>query len=164
MQQYLTFELKHHVYAVNALWVNSILDPQSWTPLPRFGTLVKGLVNVRGNVVPLFDPSEILGKTLLTIPDRKEARLSEKDDGGIITFELENGTNLPFIGMEVDHVGKVSVLTEDQIHPVPEYLPDAAGRYYEGFCLQGKHFFSIVRLDALVARSCLFAQEGGNHG
>ena len=60
MRQYLTFELDRRRYGVGVEYVNSVLDPQAITPLPHADTIVTGLTNVRGNVVPVFDPAEIL--------------------------------------------------------------------------------------------------------
>ncbi|HPE37359.1 MAG TPA: chemotaxis protein CheW, partial [Spirochaetales bacterium] len=65
MRQYLTFELDGKAYGVGVEFVNSVLDPQDITPLPRAATIVTGLTNVRGNVVPVFDPRGILAQTLV---------------------------------------------------------------------------------------------------
>ncbi|PKL09877.1 MAG: chemotaxis protein CheW, partial [Spirochaetae bacterium HGW-Spirochaetae-7] len=46
MRQYLTFELEGRRYGVRVDHVNSVLDPQAITPLPRGSTLVTGLTNV----------------------------------------------------------------------------------------------------------------------
>jgi len=168
MRQYLTFELDGKAYGVGVEFVNSVLDPQDITPLPRAATIVTGLTNVRGNVVPVFDPRGILAQTLVDedmVPQGQDVQegldVAESEDGGIIIFEIENGTLLPFIGLEADRIGKVILLEEGQLAAVPDFLPDAAARYFEGFCFVGGRRHSMLRLSALASRESLFPQEGG---
>jgi len=121
MEQYLTFALGERLYGVPALAVNSILDSQPWTALPPSGSLVVGLVNVRGNVVPLFDPRARLERTLGAVSTDSwrtdagnvvlDTSVGGQTEGGILVFELPNGTNLPFVGLEVDRIVGVTLLT-----------------------------------------------------
>lgn len=175
MQQFLTFELAGRLFAVNAATVNSILDPQSWTPLPPYGSLVIGLVNVRGNVVPLFDPTPCLVESLRDLPKDAglglnapsitlDATAGVGTEGGIVVFEIPNGTLLPYIGMEVEKINGVTVLTPEQIQPVPEFLPTRSARYFEGFCLLDSNPFPVIRLEELLSREALFATTGGRGG
>ncbi len=182
MRQYLTFELDGRRYGVGVEFVNSVLDPQAITPLPHGDTIVTGLTNVRGNVVPVFDPSETLRRTKV---DDEQASTSvqfaaqsgeslrnqessvpadEDEEGGIVIFETENGTLLPFIGLQADRIGKVISLNDGDLAPVPGFLPESAGRYYEGFCFVGGVRHSILNLKELASRETLFAMEGGRRG
>ena len=182
MRQYLTFELDRRRYGVGVEFVNSVLDPQAITPLPHADTIVTGLTNVRGNVVPVFDPSETLRKT--KVDDEQAAavtqanaqggegtagqngyRLEDDDEeGGIVIFETENGTLLPFIGLQADRIGKVVTLDEGDLAPVPGFLPESAGRFFEGFCFVGGVRHSILNLKELTSRETLFTVEGGRRG
>lgn len=156
MRQYLTFELDRRRYGVRVEHVNSVLDPQAITPLPSGSSIVTGLTNVRGNVVPVFDPRETLRRTRVddsaadtTMPDGGE-------EGGIVIFEVENGTLLPFIGIQADKIGKVINLEDSEVSPVPDFLPAEASRYFEGFCFVGSTRHSIIDLRELAAKEALF--------
>ncbi len=182
MKQYLTFELDGRYYGVGVEFVNSVLDPQAITPLPRAATIVTGLTNVRGNVVPVFDPRETLART--KVDDERISRslsdanageggaaditvLSGDDaaeEGGIIIFEIENGTLLPFIGLQADRIGKVILLEDTQLAAVPDFLPESASRYYEGFCFVAGVRHSILDLKELASRDTLFMTEGARRG
>jgi chemotaxis signal transduction protein len=182
MKQYLTFELDRRFYGVGVEFVNSVLDPQAVTPLPRAATIVTGLTNVRGNVVPVFDPRETLART--KVDDERISRslsdaeageggsgevtvLSGDDaaeEGGIIIFEIDNGTLLPFIGLQADRIGKVILLEDTQLAAVPDFLPESASRYYEGFCFVSGVRHSILNLKELAARDTLFMTEGVRRG
>lgn len=173
MRQYLTFELERRRYAVSVEHVNSVLDPQAITPLPQGSGIVTGLTNVRGNVVPVFDPRETLRKTKVD-DERIDAKIVKKkaqasmvlvdgehEDGGIVIFEVPNGTFLPFIGLQADRIGKVVNLEESDISIVPSFLPEEAARYYEGFCFIGGTRHSIINLQELASKDVLFYQNGG---
>ena len=175
MRQYLTFELDGRRYGVLVEYVNSVLDPQAITPLPQGATIVTGLTNVRGNVVPVFDPREILKRTKVD-DDRYSAgkaqapagavsaiagQEDEDEEGGIVIFEVENGTLLPFVGLQADKIGKVVNLDDSDLSPVPDFLPDNAARYFEGFCFVGSMRHSIINLSQLASKETLFGSEGG---
>jgi chemotaxis signal transduction protein len=182
MRQFLTFELDGRRYGVGVEFVNSVLDPQAITPLPHADTIVTGLTNVRGNVVPVFDPSEILKKTKvddeqaaaanqdsspvadITAGQNGNSLADEDEEGGIVIFETENGTLLPFIGLLADRIGKVVSLDEGELSPVPGFLPESAGRFFEGFCFVSGVRHSILDLKELTSRETLFATEGGRRG
>jgi purine-binding chemotaxis protein CheW len=164
MRQYLTFELEQRRYGVAVEYVNSVLDTQLITPLPHGSTIVTGLTNVRGNVVPVFDPRETLRQTKVDeIKNVGNAEASlEEEEGGIVIFEVENGTLLPFIGLQADRIGKVVNLEEAEISAVPDFLPENASRFFEGFCFIGETRHSIVNLKELASRESLFGSgEGG---
>ncbi|MDX9958361.1 MAG: chemotaxis protein CheW [Clostridia bacterium] len=182
MRQFLTFELDGRRYGVGVEFVNSVLDPQAITPLPHADTIVTGLTNVRGNVVPVFDPSEILKRTKVddeqtavanqdntavaenTVGRNVNSPADDEEEGGIVIFETENGTLLPFIGLQADRIGKVVTLNEGELSPVPGFLPESAGRFFEGFCFVGGVRHSILDLKELTSRETLFAVEGGRRG
>jgi len=172
----LTFELEGRRYGVLVEHVNSVLDLQMITPLPHASTIVTGLTNVRGNVVPVFDPRETLRKTKVddvrlakrTAAEMAEAAIAsvttenEDEEGGIVIFEVENGTLLPFIGLQADKIGKVVNLEESDLSAVPDFLPENAARFFEGFCFVGETRHSIINLKELASKESLFGgSEGG---
>jgi len=160
----LTFELEKRRYGVAVEYVNSVLDPQLITPLPHGSTIVTGLTNVRGNVVPVFDPRETLRQTKVDEIRNGEASAEsmEDEEGGIVIFEVENGTILPFIGLQADRIGKVVNLEEADISAVPDFLPENASRFFDGFCFVGGTRHSIINLKELASRESLFGSgEGG---
>lgn len=166
MGQYLTFELERRWYGVRVEHVNSVLDPQAVTPLPGASTIVTGLTNVRGNVVPVFDPRKALAETRVTDApeaggdsDGATSADSGTDERGIVIFEVENGTLLPFIGLQADRIGKVIGLGDGDIAPVPDFLPEDAARFFEGLSFSGGNRLAIIDLGELASRETLFRAE-----
>ncbi|HUW69297.1 MAG TPA: chemotaxis protein CheW [bacterium] len=159
MRQYLTFELDDRRYGVRVEYVNSVLDPQSITPLPSGSSLVTGLTNVRGNVVPVFDPRETLRRTKVDDATTETIAVEDGEEGGIVIFEVDNGTLLPFIGIQADRIGKVINLEDADVSPVPNFLPADASRFFEGFCFVGSIRHSIINLQELASKDTLFGNS-----
>lgn len=170
MRQYLTFELQGRNYGVQVDKVNSVLDPQAITPLPASSTIVTGLTNVRGEVVPVFDPAGVLRSTKVDeagnepeeADDTAQDAAREADEGGIVIFEVENGTLLPYIGMKADRIGKVVNIEDSELSAVPALLPRDASRFFEGFCFVGGTRHSIINLGELASRETLFGSSEGD--
>lgn len=159
MRQYLTFELDGRRYGVRVEYVNSVLDPQSITPLPHGSSIVTGLTNVRGNVVPVFDPRETLRRTRVDDSTMDTTGPEGGEEGGIVIFEVDNGTLLPFIGIQADRIGKVINLEDAEVSAVPDFLPADASRFFEGFCFVGSTRHSIINLQELAAKDTLFGSS-----
>lgn len=69
-QQYLRFVLAGEQYAVRIEDVHEILELSRITPLPRVPTFVAGVMNIRGNVMPVFDLAARLGLPRITLGER----------------------------------------------------------------------------------------------
>ncbi len=100
-KQYVAFELAHEEYAVDILSVREIIRRTDITRVPKAPPFVKGVINLRGTIIPVIDshlrfklhPEEIT------------------DNSRIVVFNMDDIT----IGMTVDYVTEVLRLSEDQI-------------------------------------------------
>jgi len=184
MGKFLSFTLNGKLYGVNVLLINSILENQTEVPIPIKNSSVRSLTNMRGIVVPIFDPRALLDSANLEMNNfnisadvkpvdqtKTEAQENTKapteiigydnmqDDTGIIVFEVENGTLLPFIALKADTIGKVISIDEKDIKEVPAFLPKSVSKFYEGFTFAFQKRLSILNIKALVSNELLFNQE-----
>ncbi|WKZ32057.1 MAG: chemotaxis protein CheW [Thermodesulfobacteriota bacterium] len=108
-RQYLTFMLEDEVFALEISQVKEILDLTYITKVPRMPEFMRGVINLRGNVVPVLDLRLKLG-------------LSEKDnskDTCIIIVEVAHEGAQTVIGALADSVREVICLEPAQIEPPP---------------------------------------------
>ncbi len=95
--QYLTFILAGEVYGLGILQVREIIGMADITAVPRTPTFVKGVINLRGRVVPVIDarlkfgmsPAEPTDRTCIIVVDVGEA------DVGFIVDEVAEVLNIP---------------------------------------------------------------------
>lgn len=110
-QKLLTFSLASEGYGVSILKVKEIIGMMEITPVPRTPEYIKGVINLRGKIIPVMD---------LRLKFGMEAQ--EYDDRTcIIVAEIEIKGIQKLLGVVVDMVSEVVTISDDQIEPPPEY-------------------------------------------
>lgn len=133
--QLLTFHLRDELFAIPIRNVREVLKPTKITHIPAAPEFLKGVINVRGNVVPVVDlqikfrlPATILGKSARVII--VESRVGERD---------------LVLGALADSVDEVIELDETLIEPPPPVGIDLESRFIQGIGKRGEDF--IILLD-----------------
>lgn len=150
IDQYLTFFLGKELFAVDILVIKEILQYGQLTEVPLMPAYLRGVINLRGAVVPVIDLAYRLGKGLA----------SEGKRTCIVILEVKIGEQLLNIGVMVDAVSAVIDINKSQIEAAPS-LGGAAhtdfiqgmGKLESGFViiLQVANIFSSTELDALAS-------------
>jgi purine-binding chemotaxis protein CheW len=109
--KYLTFSLKEEEYGIGILKVKEIIGMMPITSVPRTPDFVKGVINLRGKVIPVAD---------LRLKFSMEA-IDYNDRTCIIVVEVEAETGTVLIGIVVDAVSEVLNIKEDEIEETPEF-------------------------------------------
>jgi purine-binding chemotaxis protein CheW len=106
--EFLTFALGGEEYGVDILKVQEIrgYDPAAVTRLPDAPDYIKGVINLRGTIVPVIDM-------------RVKFRLDAKIDATTVMIVLNVADRV--VGMVVDSVSDVAQLTSEQIRPMPRW-------------------------------------------
>jgi purine-binding chemotaxis protein CheW len=109
--KYLTVVLDNEAYGIAVLKVREIIRLQKITPVPQMPVYVKGVINLRGRVIPVID---------LRIKFGLQAVLAERTCVVVVQISLEPGRNVQ-MGLVVDCVEEVVNLTAAEIEPTPEF-------------------------------------------
>jgi purine-binding chemotaxis protein CheW len=110
-QKYLTFQMGGQGYGLESFKVKEIVGTMKITPVPMTPDFVKGIVNLRGTVIPIVDLRVKLGFN--------EDNYTEKTC--IIVVELTGFKGPVHIGIIVDSVSEVATINSDQIEEVPAF-------------------------------------------
>ncbi|MEI8388386.1 MAG: chemotaxis protein CheW [bacterium] len=121
--QVIIFKLGSEEYAVPISCVQEIIMPQKATRIPKSPLYVEGVINLRGNIIPVID-----GKKKFLLKDKQDNSLIDKR---IMILEVESETT----GLIVDNVNEVINLNISEIEPTPIDLAENA----EIFCGIGKY-------------------------
>ncbi len=109
--KHLTFQLGEEVYGLEILKVQEIIKSSAVTQVPRTPDFVRGVINLRGKVIPVTD---------LRLKFGMESQ-EETDRTCIIVVQV-GGTNRPVtMGILVDEVSEVLEIGTDQIEPPPSF-------------------------------------------
>ena len=109
--QYLTFILADGVYAMDITSVREIIQPSPLTPVPLMPSFVRGVINLRGAVVPVIDLQARLGKPP-AVQGKKTC---------IVIFQAEREGDTLALGLLVDAVSEVLDIPAQEIEPPPPF-------------------------------------------
>jgi purine-binding chemotaxis protein CheW len=127
--KYLTFQLANEEFGVRVVKVREIMGLQDITAVPQTPLHVKGVINLRGKVVPVIDLRLKFGLEAAEYTQRT----------CIIVAQLQGDNGPLLMGVVVDGVSEVLNLTGAEIEDVPDFGDEAAGRYLLGMAkVKGK--------------------------
>jgi purine-binding chemotaxis protein CheW len=116
--KFLTFHLAKEDYGIEIRYVTEIIGIQRITEVPDMPDFIKGVINLRGKIIPVMDV-----RTRFALPAR------EYDDRTCIIVVNINETA---VGLVVDEVSEVADIPDDQIEPPPSTGKRNASRYIQG--------------------------------
>jgi purine-binding chemotaxis protein CheW len=151
MTQYLTFKLEDEVFALDISKVREVLDFTTVTKVPRTPEFMRGVINLRGSVVPVVDLRLKFGmsKTEKTV------------NTCIIITEVTVDGETTILGMLADSVQEVMNLEPDHIEPAPKIGTKLNVEFIRGMGKQGEHFTIIIDIDKIFSTEELaLVQEG----
>jgi len=132
----LVFVLGREEYGVDILKVQEIRGYEKVTPIPAAPEYLKGVVNLRGIIVPIVD---------MRIKFNVGAATYDAFTV-VIVLNINNHT----IGMVVDSVSDVVTLTPDQIKPAPDLGASVSGEYLRGLGTVGERMLILLDIDKLL--------------
>lgn len=137
--KFLTFRIADEIYGIDISDITEIIEMQKITDVPDMPNFVKGVINLRGKVIPIMD---------LRLRFNMEER--EYDDRTCIIIVNINETAIGFI---VDTVLEVVDISEDNIDPPPQFKT-ASGyeRYVSGIGKIGNDVKILLDADKIVHR------------
>lgn len=110
-EKLLTFSLGSEGYGVSILKVKEIIGMMHITPVPRTPEFVKGVINLRGKIIPVMD--------LRAKFNMEEKEYNERTCIIVVEVNLNNVQRL--LGVVVDMVSEVVSITSEEIEPPPQY-------------------------------------------
>lgn len=151
--QYLTFKLDQEMFAINVVQVKEVLDISVITRVPRAPEFMRGVINVRGSVVPVMDLKMKLGM-----------KMSEKTiNSRIVVIELSIDGDRIVLGALADSVHDVMDIETENIEAPPGIGARWKTEVIRGIGKSDGDFIIILDIDRIVSASELtIIQEAGN--
>jgi purine-binding chemotaxis protein CheW len=141
IRQYITFTLDNEVFALNVARVREVLDPTAVTRIPRTPEFMRGVINLRGGVVPVVDLRLAFGmsateKTLNTC---------------IIVMEVRLEGETALIGALADSVEEVIDLEPEDIAAAPRLGASRKTDFIRGMGKRDSSFVMILDIDRVFS-------------
>jgi purine-binding chemotaxis protein CheW len=109
--KYLTFSLAGEEYGIGILKIKEIIGMMSITAVPQTPAFVKGVINLRGKVIPVIDLRLRFGMEPMEYTDRTCT----------VVVEIEGSSSPILIGIVVDSVSEVLNVKSDEIEDAPTF-------------------------------------------
>jgi purine-binding chemotaxis protein CheW len=138
--KYLTFALDKEEYAVPVLRVREIIKIMDITRVPQLPAYVKGVINLRGKVVPIVDMRMKFG-----LPARE---YSERTC--IIVVEVAVRNSVVMMGVIVDSVSDVLTISTDELAAPPDFGGSKEGGWVEALAKVKGHVKILLNLDKML--------------
>lgn len=139
--QHLTFHLAGEEYAVGILKVKEIIEYGTLTVVPQTPPSVRGVINLRGNVVPVVDLAIKFGMAQSPITNRT----------CIVIVEVALDGEQSVMGVIADSVSQVIDLPLSEILPPPAFGTRIKADFLHGMAKAEKKFFLILDIDRVLA-------------
>lgn len=139
--QYLTFKLDDELYALDISSVQSVLDFEKVTKVPRTPDFMKGVINLRGSVVPIVDVKLKFGmdKTVKTV------------DSCIVIVEMNLDGEIVVLGCLADSVEEVINIEPEDIEPTPKIGTRLNTDFIKGMGKRDEEFIIILDFDKIFS-------------
>ena len=152
--QYLTFTLGEEVFAMDIRTVREIIQYGPMTTVPLMPGFVRGVINLRGAVVPVIDLQARFG--------RPAAHIGKKTC--IVIFDAVRDGERVELGLLVDAVSEVIEIAAEQIEPPPNFGASVRRDFIRGMGKVASRFVIILEPDKAfdvseMAQLCEAAQE-----
>jgi len=139
--QYLTFHLAGEEYAVGILQVKEIITYGTLTKVPHTPASIRGVINLRGNVVPVVDLGLKFGMTASPVTDRT----------CIIIVEAIIHETHTVMGVVADSVSQVISMVDDDILPAPAFGTRVRIDFLRGMGKAGDKFVLVLDIDKVLS-------------
>ncbi len=141
VNQYLAFKLEDEVFAFDISRVREVLEFDAVTKVPQTPDMMKGVINLRGSVVPVVDLRIKFGmgeieKTVNTV---------------IIIIEIDLDGDSTMIGVLVDSVKEVMDLDSEHIEPPPSIGSRLNTEFIDGMGKQENQFIIILNIEKIFS-------------
>ena len=139
--QYLTFMLGGEMFAIGILGIKEILEYGQLTSVPMMPAFVRGVINLRGAVVPVVDLSARFGRHSSEITRRS----------CIVIIEAESETDTQDVGLMVDAVSAVLEIPASEIEPAPSFGAKIRSDFISGMAKVNGKFVIVLNVDRVLS-------------
>jgi len=150
--QFTTFYVGETLFGVNILQVKEINNQMKYTPVPDSADFIKGLFNLRGQIITIFDLAKRLGRADTKIEDRTRNLILKTDAE---TSMIRSSSKLEEIGLDavgfiIDKIGDVIEVEDSDIQPAPANVGDISKEFIKGVVELKDELLIILNVQEII--------------
>ncbi len=137
IDQFVVFSVNDQVYGVEILKIKEVVSYQKITPLPNMKGFIKGIINLRGVILPVFDLRQ-----KFKLPDTRYTPFH-----AIIVMEISGRV----MGVVVDHISDVVDLFPEEVQTASSLPPGVQAEYIKGIGKKKRELIVLLDVDRLLS-------------
>lgn len=137
IRQFVSFRINDHLMGIDILKIREVNMLLNITPVQHAPDFVRGLINLRGQTVLVFDLGVIMGMSMRPLTDKSHNIILKADD----------------VGLLVDEIGEVINVLDNKIEALPANLDSSTEKYVENVIKLTKELMIIISTEKLLNRS-----------
>jgi purine-binding chemotaxis protein CheW len=141
----LTFTLAGEDYGISITKIREIIGMMPVTKVPRTSDFVKGVINLRGKVIPVIDLRLRFGMPEIEHTDRT----------CIVIVEVVSGNGTVQMGIMVDSVSEVLNIQEGDVEPAPDLSAGDRTRYILGMAKMEESVKILIDIDKVLGKEAI---------
>lgn len=138
--QFLTFLSGNELFAVDILRVNEIIEIDALTRVPKAPEFIRGVINLRGGVVPVVDLTAKLGSGLSDLTRRS----------CVVLVAVPHGEQKQTIGLLVDEVREIIDIDAADLRPPPDLGDHAETGFIQAMAQVGQMFIILLEVSEIL--------------
>ena len=138
--KYLTFRLAEEEFGISILKVKEIIGLMPFTPIPRTPDFIKGVINLRGKVIPVVDLRLKFGMEPQAYTERT----------CIVVVQIQSGRGQTSMGMVVDAVNEVANVKAEEVEQTPNFGVSLDTAYILGLAKTGEQVRILLDIDRVL--------------
>lgn len=139
--QHLTFALDGEMYAIGILKTKEILEYGGLTPVPMMPAHVRGVINLRGAVVPVIDLQKRFNRNTTNLNKRS----------CIVIVEINRNQEQQVLGIIVDAVSEVLMIPPENVSKAPNFGVNLRADFIIGMARSDEKFVIILDIDNVLS-------------
>ena len=141
--QFVTFKIENEIYAIDVFKIREILEVPDITKVPGMPPMIRGVINIRGSVVPVLDMKMKFG----------HEQTEQTQDTAVIVTEIDNNEGVIQIGIIVDAAREVITLEPEEIEEPPRLGIFIDNKYLRGMGKVNDEFIIILNIDKILSEN-----------
>ena len=141
VEKYLTFVIDEHTFGTEVFRIKEIIEYCQITYIPITHPNIRGVINLRGNVVPVIDMPVRLGKQKSEVTKRT----------CIIIVDIEYEEEQIELGFVVDEINEVQDVYADAILPAPSFGAEIRAEFIRGMLKKAEKFIVLLNIEEVLS-------------
>jgi purine-binding chemotaxis protein CheW len=138
--QYLTFSIGSDIFAVEVLKISEIIPIGTITPIPQMQPYIQGVMNIRGNIVPIVNLND-----RLNLSNKCESKRQS-----IVIVKMQYEEEESHIGFIVSKVDKVFSKQEHELESIVKFDSKVKNMFVKNVAKVNEQFITILNMDTIL--------------